>query len=92
MPQPIDQFVRELDEIDGLRKRLAIDAFAALRESDPELTKLATTVFGQTDKAAAWFARKVSALGNEMPLRLVAEGERELVIDCLHRIEHGMFA
>lgn len=92
MPQPIDQFVRELGEIDGSRKRLAIDAFAALAESDPELTELAIKVFGQTDKAASWLAGKVSALGNEMPLRLVAEGKRDLVIGCLHRIEYGMFA
>ena len=90
--ESLEHFVTALDDLDGSRARIAIAAFGWLTKSDPELATLAMAVFQTSDKAAAWFAGEIHALGNETPLTLLHEGKRELVVDCLYRIEHGMFA
>lgn len=92
MSQSLEHFLAELDDLDRSRQHIAIAALESLSASDPELAKLVYDVFRTPENAASWLSGNVPALGNEMPFRLLQKGQREIVADCLHRIQFGMFA
>lgn len=92
MQQSLEHFLTELENLDRSRQRVSITALESLSISDPKLAMLIYDVFKTPEKAASWLSGKVQALGNEMPFRLLHEGQRETVVDCLHRIQFGMFA
>lgn len=84
--------VDEIAKLDVARSRTAVAAFDVIARVDCELANLAIAVFEGKQEAALWFAEEIPALGHEMPLKLLLEGKRDLVVDCLYRIEHGIFA
>lgn len=92
MDSSLERFVRELDDLDRTRSQTAVTAFEALMASDTELAAVALETFESRVSAAAWFAAEIPALGSKMPFKLILEGKRQHVIDCLIRMEHGMFS
>lgn len=58
-----------------------------------EVSILGQEVFGDQEKFTLWFGRPSQALGGLSPKELVADSYgKQLVIDELQRIEHGIFA
>lgn len=63
--------------------------FTQLKRVDPEIALLATLVFDDPDKAAAWLAQPRWILGSRSPLHLIARGRRRVVLDELNAILNG---
>lgn len=62
-----------------------------LEQLDPEVTKEAIYVFDDRGDAATWLTRPNRALGDLSPYRALAQGDRQLVLDELGRILHGIY-
>lgn len=58
-----------------------------------EVTELGKEVFGDMKKFTLWLQTPSYALGNMKPLQLLHDSYgKELIINELHRIDHGIFA
>lgn len=88
----LQKLVEKIDAIDKERDAVSLDALRALKQVDHEVWALAVDVFDKEQQAAGWCSDNIPALSNRMPFRLVAEGKRDEVIDCLYRIQYGFFA
>src|SRR5690606_33481083 len=88
----LQKLVEKIDAIDKERDAVSLDALRALKQVDHEVWALAVDVFDKEQQAAGWCSDNIPVLGNRMPFRLVTEGKRDEVIDCLYRIQHGFFA
>ncbi|MBI3897508.1 MAG: DUF2384 domain-containing protein [Gammaproteobacteria bacterium] len=66
---------------------------ADLEMLDPEIVNHAVSVLGDRHRAARWFATPKRVMPNgESPLRAVARGRRNNVLQALGRIDHGIFS
>jgi len=65
----------------------------AFRTVPDPIRRRALEVFGGEEKAGEWLTTKITALGGQTPIDLLAraEGEEE-VLKVLGRIEHGVFS
>lgn len=88
----INTFISRLDELEDERQRIADGMLKHLIETDPQLAQLAITVLEDSHIAAQWLSDTVPALGDRRPINLLAAGQRQIVIDCLNRMEHGIFS
>lgn len=88
----LQALVQRLKSLDEEREATARKAFSELAASDHELWAFTIEVFQKEEAAAHWFAGKIPVLGGRMPFDLLFDGRREEVIDCLYRIEYGMFS
>jgi len=82
MKQDITNILNE-DEIFDL----AVEIF------NGEMFDLANKVFnGNMDCVKEWFNSPIMSLGNKRPFDLMFTDEgRKQVVDCLHRIEYGVY-
>lgn len=68
----------------------ATAAFSVVENADPELTGLMLQVLEhRRDASAEWLCHANRALGGIMPLKAIATGRRQDVIELLNRIEYG---
>ena len=61
-----------------------------LESLDPEVAARVIEVLDDRGKAASWLSRPNRALGHLTPLRVLARGGRQEVLDVLGRILHGI--
>lgn len=55
-----------------------------------QIIEIADSVFESKDKANSWFDSKILALGFQKPTELLkTQDGRNLIYDCLMRIEHS---
>ncbi len=79
-------FVEQLDR----ERSVSVETLLCRLESlDPEVAARAIDVFADRGKAASWLSRPNRALGHVTPLRVLARGGRQEVLDVLGRILHG---
>ncbi len=81
------------DFVDQLGRERSASEEALLRriESlDPEVAAQAIDVLDDRGKAASWLTRPNRALGHVTPLRILARGGRQEILDVLGRILHGI--
>lgn len=90
--EELRRLIDRLDALDQEREITALSALHLLKQVDKEAWVLATDIFDQEQQAAGWLSDDIPVLGNRMPFRLLAEGKRDEVIDCLYRIQYGFFA
>lgn len=88
----LTELLQELEHIDEQRAKVELTVLDQLLFVDREVANSVIEVFNEHSKAAAWLANKCLSLGNEKPLSLLVQGKRGLVLDCLGRIKHGMWA
>jgi uncharacterized protein (DUF2384 family) len=86
------QLADSADRLEDVFQVGALAIFAQLRRSDPELVKSILQVWSDRKSAARWMVKPVAALGGISPLRAIARGQRDSVIQVLGRIEHGVFS
>jgi uncharacterized protein (DUF2384 family) len=78
-----------LDREREVRLAALLDRLDAL---EPELVRSTIEAFGDRHRAALWLARPNRSLGGISPYRAIASGQRQMVLDVLGRIEHGVFS
>ncbi|UXI68884.1 MbcA/ParS/Xre antitoxin family protein [Tahibacter amnicola] len=71
--------------------RRALGLYETLRVVDDSLVQLATHVLGNSVIAAAWFSSRNHHLSQRSPLEVLMVGDRELVVNELLRLEHGVY-
>lgn len=63
-----------------------------MNESDQieDIEKLATEVFGNAEKAAAWLRKPMRLFAGKSPLEAATdEGNVQVIRDLLHSLDHG---
>jgi hypothetical protein len=79
-----------VDQFDRERSASEEALLCRLESLDPEVAARAIDVFDDRGKAASWLSRPNRALGHVTPLRVLARGGRQEVLDVLGRILHGI--
>lgn len=79
-----------VDQLDRERSASVEALFRQLESLDPEVAAQAISVFDDRGKTARWLSRPNRALGHVTPLRVLARGGRQEVLDVLGRILHGI--
>ncbi|SDH43426.1 putative toxin-antitoxin system antitoxin component, TIGR02293 family [Vibrio xiamenensis] len=84
--------------VSTIKRRLKNQERFNVQESDAMyrlalLTKLATDLFNDEDRALEWMRERVYGLGDKRPLDMVATSvDFETVKDLIGRLEHGVFS
>lgn len=91
-PFSIADLAAFLDHLDAERARNEAMLLGQLETLDPEIAAEVVRVFDDRDKAATWLASPIWALGGNSPLRALAAGNRQEVLEVLGRIEHGTYS
>ena len=69
-----------------------VEIFHKLEEEGPEVATTALELWGDVNKTATYLASPVQALAGKSPLEAVDNGDRQVVMDLLFRLEHGIFS
>jgi len=85
-----DDLAEFVDQLDRERSASMEALFRQLESLDPEVAAQAISVFDDRGRAARWLTRPNRALGHVTPLRVLAHGGRQEVLDVLGRIPHGI--
>ncbi|SIT41797.1 hypothetical protein BN2476_300199 [Paraburkholderia piptadeniae] len=75
----------------GLRQT-GCRAIGVLRATDPELVDALLATFESHDEAAAWLVGRTIGFGGSSALELLAQGERERVMQVLNHLRYGLCA
>lgn len=87
----IAALANDADTLDREREARLTALLDRLDALEPELVRSTIEIFGDRHRAALWLARPNRGLGGISPYRALAHGQRQMVLDVLGRIEHGVF-
>ena len=67
-------------------------AMGVLRSSDPELVDELLATFESETRSVDWLVSRTIGFGGSSALELLAQGERQSVIQVLNHLRYGIFA
>lgn len=77
-------------ELDARYLDIGDRALDAIRQTDAELARELDETWGET--AARWLTAKTPGFGGRSALALLANGERDRVMQAIHQVKHGIFS
>lgn len=84
-------YVNRIQSLNEQRNQTTRAAFEWLSRTDKELHELATKVLGDKRQAALWLVDNINGFDGKMPLELLLQNRRQEVVECLYRIQYGMW-
>lgn len=88
----LDTLASEARNIYAALKDTGRRAMEALRTIDPILVEELVATFEAEDRAAGWLISWTIGFGGRSALDLLAQGEREEVLQVLHNLRYGFCA
>lgn len=85
------EILNRMKALDTEREALSIEALEALQGHDSDVANEAIQTLESERSAAMWLTNHIPSLGDEIPLSLLLEGQRERVLNTLKAIEHGVY-
>jgi len=89
---PLDTLASEARNLYAALEDTGHRTMEALRAIDPNVIEELVATFGSEDRAAGWLISRTIGFGGRCALDLLAQGEREEVLQVLHNLRYGFCA